>query len=125
MKASHGCSSSGQSAASAALKPGCPHSIPELANPEAIWHPIHPKSACRLHERVFVRGHDGFASRPTRWTPQINGPIFTLYHSGIWHLGHTNSERTRVDEVEQVFLGSRLLKHPVDADLGSTSDNGR
>jgi hypothetical protein len=58
---------------------------PELANPEAIWHPIHPKSACRLHERVFVCGHDGFASRPTRWTPQINGPTFTLYQSAKWH----------------------------------------
>jgi hypothetical protein len=73
----------GQSAASTALKLSCPHTIPELANPEAGWHLIHPKSACRLHEKVFVRGHDGFASRLARWTPQINSPTFTLFHSAI------------------------------------------
>ncbi len=34
---------------------------------------------------------------------------------------HANGERTRVDEIEQVFLGSRLLKHPVDANFGGAA----
>src|SRR6478672_7924338 len=30
---------------------------------------------------------------------------------------------TRVDEVEQVSIGNRLFKHPVDANFGGASDN--
>jgi len=72
-----------QSAAPDTLKSSCAHVIPELAEPKAGWHPIHSKSACRLHEGVLICGHGGIACCSAAWTPQGNHPTLTLHHAAI------------------------------------------
>ena len=76
-------SSLSQSAAPDTLKSSCAHVIPELAEPKAGWHPIHSKSACRLHEGVLICGHGGIACCSAGGTPQGNHPTFTRHHAAI------------------------------------------
>jgi len=63
----------------ALVSPSYPHS-------EAVRHSRSTlESACRPHGAMIICGHDGFACRPARRTPQVNGHTSPpIWNSALW-----------------------------------------